>query len=285
MHPHGSLDGGLEDGQVFQGSIASARLHELEHKVLSGAQVNDRYPGYHLLESSRAVFQPEGGYVKSELGIVTHVQAAQAAGADIRARERVLGWEARPGGEGVVVNTARDRYEAGRLVLAAGAWMADLAPVLRGIAVPERQVLAWLQPTAPALFTPERFPVFNLEVAEGRYYGLPVVDIPGFKFGRYHHREEHMPAEAMRREVDAEDKALLRAFAARYFLEGNGATMALRACMFTDTPDEHFLVDRHHSRRQRRGCQVKRRPQDVPRHHPHRVVRPHHRIELDELRR
>ena len=180
MHPHGSLDGGLEDGQVFQGSIASARLHELEHKVLSGAQVNDRYPGYHLLESSRAVFQPEGGYVKSELGIVTHVQAAQAAGADIRARERVLGWEARPGGEGVVVNTARGRYEAGRLILAAGAWMADLVPVLRGIAVPERQVLAWLQPTAPALFTPERFPVFNLEVAEGRYYGLPVVDIPGF---------------------------------------------------------------------------------------------------------
>lgn len=247
MHLHGSLDGGLEDGQVFQGALASARLHGLKHEVLSAAQVNDRYPGYRLPEGSRAVFQPEGGYVMSELAIVAHVQAAQTAGADIRAREPVLGWEARPGGEGVVVTTACGRYESGRLVLAAGAWMADLAPVLRGVAVPERQVLAWLQPTAPALFTPERFPVFNLDMAEGRYYGFPVVDIPGFKFGRYHHREEHMPAEAMRREVDAEDEALLRAFAARYFPQGNGATMALRACMFTNTPDEHFVVDLHPS--------------------------------------
>ena len=123
--------------------------------------------------------------------------------------------------------------------------MADLAPVLQGLAVPERQVLAWLQPTRAEVFTPERFPVFNLDVEEGRYYGFPVVDVPGFKFGRYHHREEHMPAEAMRREVDAEDEALLREFAARYFPEGNGPTMALRACMFTNTLDEHFILDLH----------------------------------------
>jgi sarcosine oxidase len=245
MHLHGSLDGGPEDGPVFQGALASARLHGLPHEVLTGAQVNARFPGYRLPVGARAVLQLEGGYVMSERAIVAHVEAAQAAGADIRAREPVLGWEARPGGEGVVVTTGRGRYEAGRLVLAAGAWMADLAPPLRGLAVPERQVLAWLQPTRPEFFTPERFPVFNLEVGEGRYYGFPVVEVPGFKFGRYHHRGESMPAERMRREVDAEDEALLRAFAARYFPEGNGATMALRACMFTNTPDEHFLVDRH----------------------------------------
>lgn len=75
----------------------------------------------------------------------------------------------------------------------------------------------WLQPTRPEHFTPERFPVFNLEVEDGRYYGFPVVVVPGFKFGRYHHREEHMPAEALRREPDGEDEALLRAFAARHF--------------------------------------------------------------------
>jgi sarcosine oxidase len=157
----------------------------------------------------------------------------------------VLGWEARPGGEGVVVTTDRGRYEAGRLVLTAGAWMADLAPLLQGVAVPERQVLAWLQPREPALFTPEAFPVFNLEVAEGRYYGLPVWEVPGFKFGRYHHREERGPAEAMRREVDAEDEALLREFAETYFPSGAGPTMALRTCIFTNTPDEHFILDRH----------------------------------------
>jgi sarcosine oxidase len=245
LHTYGSLDAGLEDGEIFPGALASAQLHDLPHEVLSGAAINRRFPGYQLPAATHAVFQPDGGFVMSERAIIQHVRGALAAGAEIHARERVLGWDAAPGGEGVQVTTERGRYRAGRLILAAGAWMADLVPALAGLALPERQVLAWLQPTAPALFAPERFPVFNLEVAEGRYYGFPVWDVPGFKFGRYHHRGETGPAEDQRREVDAEDEALLRAFAARYFPEGNGPTMALRACLFTNTPDEHFILDHH----------------------------------------
>jgi len=41
----------------------------------------------------------------------------------------------------------------------------------------------------------------------------------------------------------------------------------------------------HHLHRQRRRCQVKRRPRDIPRRHAHRVVRPHRCIKLDEPRR
>jgi sarcosine oxidase len=242
----GSVDAGPEDGAIFGGALASARLHGLPHEALTGAEVNARWPGYRLPAAHRAVFQPEGGFVLSERAVVAHAEAAMAAGADLRARERVLGWEARPGGEGVAVTTDKGRHEAGRLVLAAGPWMADLAPEqLDGLAVPERQVLAWLRPRRPELFAPGRFPVFNLEVEEGRYYGLPVWEVPGFKLGRYHHRGENGPAESVRRDVDAEDEALLRAFAERYFPDGAGAAMALRACMFTNTPDEHFVVDRH----------------------------------------
>lgn len=250
LYTHGSLDGGLEDGAVFNGALHSARLHALKHEVLTGAEVNARFPGYSLPAGMRAVFQPQGGYVMSERAIVAHVRAAQAAGAEIHARERVLGWEARAGHEGVVVTTDRGRYKAARLVLTVGAWMADLAPLLQGVAVPERQVLAWLQPQRLELFEPKRFPVFNLEAEEGRYYGFPVVEVPGFKLGRYNHRSERMPAENMRREVDADDEAILRAFAERYFPYGTGPTMALRSCIFTNTPDEHFILDRHPAHRQ-----------------------------------
>ena len=241
----GSIDASPEDDSLFQGALASARLHDLPHDVLTGAEINARFPGYQLPDRHRGVFQHEGGLVASERAIVAHVRLAQEAGAEIHAREKVLGWEARPGGDGVVVRTDKGRYEAGRLVLAAGAWMADLAPVLDGVAVPERQVLAWLQPLRPDLFTLDRFPVFNLQVEEGRYYGFPVYEVPGFKFGRYHHRCETQAAYAMRREPDLEDERLLRAFAERYFPEGAGNTMALRSCMFTNTLDEHFILDHH----------------------------------------
>jgi sarcosine oxidase len=195
--------------------------------------------------ASRFVLQPQGGLIASERAIVTHTRLAQQAGATIQARERVLDWTASPSGEGVTVQTEKGCYQAARLVITAGAWISDLAPVLAGVAVPELQVLAWLQPHRPELFTINRFPVFNLQVDEGRYYGFPVYEVPGFKFGRYHHRGEAMNAEAMRREPDADDERLLRVFAERYFPQGAGPTMALRACMFTNTPDEHFILDHH----------------------------------------
>ncbi len=241
----GSIDAGPEDGELFQGALASARLHHLDHEILTGAQIADRFPAYRLPADHRAIYQPDGGFIASERAIVAHVRAAQSAGAEVHARERVLEWISR-GDNGVSVVTDKGRYSARWLILAAGAWMGEMAAELKRIAVPERQVLAWLQPRRPDLFEPGRFPVFNVAVDEGRYYGLPVFEVPGFKFGRYHHRGETLAAaDELRREPDAQDERLLRQFAERYFPEGSGPTMALRACMFTNTPDEHFIIDRH----------------------------------------
>jgi len=213
----GSIDAGREGGELFEGALASARLHKLSHEVLTGAEINGRYPGYNLPSATRAVFQPQGGLLASERAIVAHVNAAISHGAEIHARERVQSWDAHPSGEGVIVVTDRGRYEAGRLVITAGAWIGELAPVAKRLAIPERQVLAWLQPTRPEWFTTQRFPVFNLDVEEGRYYGFPVYEVPGFKFGRYHHREESCAPDLLRREPDDADEALLRQFAGRYF--------------------------------------------------------------------
>ena len=123
LHVTGSLDVGAEDDDLFNGALLSAREHDLAHEVLTGAQVNERFPAYRLpARLYRAVWQPEGGFIASERAIVAHVLAAQAEGADIRARERVLDWSADAGG--VRVRTERGSYEAERLVLTAGAWMA-----------------------------------------------------------------------------------------------------------------------------------------------------------------
>ena len=110
--------------------------------------------------------------------------------------------------------------------------------------MPERQVLAWLQPTRPELFEPERFPVFLIDVPDGSYYGFPVHDVPGFKFGRYHHLREPIDPDDRDRTARPEDETILRAFATRYFPDGAGATVMLKACIFTNTPDEHFIIDR-----------------------------------------
>jgi sarcosine oxidase len=90
-----------------------------------------------------------------------------------------------------------------------------------------------------------RFPVFNLVVDEGRYYGFPVFSVPGFKFGRYHHLDEQVEADTVDREGNPRDEQILREFAEKYFPDGAGPTMALKVCMFTNSPDEHFILDLH----------------------------------------
>ncbi|MFC6906478.1 N-methyl-L-tryptophan oxidase [Halalkalicoccus tibetensis] len=240
----GSIDAAPEDDPLFRGSLRSCEEYDIDHEVLSGTEINERYPGYDLPEDHMAVYQPNGGYVLSERAIVAHVTQAQREGARIQARERATGWE--PEGDGVRVTTDRGEYTADDLVIASGAWAGKHIDALDGIAVPQRQVLAWLQPREPERFMPRNFPVWNLQVEEGRFYGLPIVKVPGFKFGRYMHREEDVDPDAMNRDPEPEDEWLLREFAENHFPQGTGPTMQLATCMFTNTPDEHFVIDRHH---------------------------------------
>jgi sarcosine oxidase len=241
LHRTGSVDAGPPGSAVFEGSRHSCEVHDLYHEVLTAKELTARFPGYRLPPSTMAVLQPDGGFLLPELCISTHVTLAQALGADVHTGERVLCWEATA--SGVAVKTDLGRYEADRLIIWAGAWISQFVPELCNKAVPERQVLAWLQPFRPDWFRSEIFPVFNLVVDEGRYYGFPVFGVPGFKLGRYHHREERYDPDDPSRECDSEDERILRQFARRYFPDGCGSTLSMQACLFTNTPDEHFVID------------------------------------------
>jgi sarcosine oxidase len=190
-----------------------------------------------------ALYQPDGGFVLSERAIVAYVEAAHALGAEIHGRERVASWEADDGG--VIVRTEIGAYRAGRLIFTAGSWMACLVPALGALAQPERQVMLWAQPRNPELFQAARFPVFNMETREGHFYGFPIWGNPGFKVGRYHHLGQAVDPDTMDRECHAEDEAILREGIRRYFPEGDGPTLAMKTCLFTNSPDGHFIIDRH----------------------------------------
>jgi sarcosine oxidase len=240
----GSLDAGPEDDWVFKGALQSATLYNLPHEVLTSADITRRFPGYRLPPETMGLLQPRGGFLTPERCIVAYANVAMSLGAEIHGRETVQSFAATSQG-GVRVTTDRRVYESDSLVFTGGAWMSRLLPILDGLAVPERQVLAWLQPSRPELFAPDRFPVFNCAVPEGRFYGFPVFAVPGFKFGKYHHRSETGDPDHLLTEPTPEDEAVLRDFAAKHFPDGAGPTMALHPCMFTNSPDEHFILDRH----------------------------------------
>lgn len=240
----GSIRAGYEDGPFFRGAIEACDTHRIPYEVLTGPETSRRFPGYHFDSDIFAVYQADGGFLLPERCIVNHVLGAQEAGADVHGRERVLDWE--PVGEGVSVRTDRGTYSAGRLVVCAGPWASKIEPVLAQHTSAERQVLGWFQPERPELFRPDTFPVFGLFVEEGRFYGFPVYGVPGFKVGRSHHLNQQVDdPDQLDREVHEEDEALLLDFTRRYFPLAAGPTLTLKTCMFTNSPDGHFIIDVH----------------------------------------
>jgi sarcosine oxidase len=238
------ITGALEGGPViFEGAVRSSVEHGLAFEETNGAEVSRRFPAYRLPPDLQVAYQADGGFVLSERCIVSHVEAARAAGAELVTGQRVLEWSARE--NGVRVRTEGRTVEADRLVLTAGVYSQEVSRLPAGMVVPQRQVIAWLEPKRPELFAKDVFPVFNLALDEGHVYGFPVHGVPGFKLGFYDHEAVKGDPDAISRDAGPDDVAPLRHFAERYFPDGAGRTLDLKACLFELSPDEHFLIDRH----------------------------------------
>ena len=242
LHVTGGLDAGRPGSRVFEGSRESCAVHDLPHEILDAGEVKSRFPAYHLPPEFRAVFQPDAGFLEPEKCITTHVRLAVASGATVMTGREVTAWSRVPGG--VVVRLGGDEIRARQVVLAAGAWMPKLVPSLARVLRPERQVVAWFEVADAQAFDPARFPVFVLTTDDGIFYGFPQYDVPGFKIGKIHHLSEPVDPDRGGRTVDAHDESVLRQCVQSFFPGADGPVLRSSTCIFTNTPDEHFIIDR-----------------------------------------
>jgi sarcosine oxidase len=242
LHVTGSLDIGLAGSRVLEGSRRSCEEHGLAHEVLPSGEVGARFPGYDLPDEYQAVLQPDGGFLEPERCIAAHLARALSLGAMVRPGVRVTGWSARGGG--VEVRAGSEVFHAAQVVFCGGPWTGALVPHLAPVLRVERQVVGWFATSDASLFAPGRFPVFNLLSAHGHYYGFPEFGLPGFKIGRYHHRSEAADPDHPDRDVGAEDEAVLRACLRECFPAADGSLLRTSTCLFTNAPDEHFVIGR-----------------------------------------
>jgi sarcosine oxidase len=242
VHPTGCLTIGPPEGRLVTGATTACRIHGLAHEVLCATEIARRFPAWRLPDAQVAVYEPAAGFLRSDHCISAHVEAALSIGAEVHAHEPVIRWGARSGR--VAVTTAKRSYEAGSLVITAGAWVSRMLPGLAEQAIPERQVVAWFDPRERHHFAAACFPVFGLEAEDGIYYGFPQHDVPGFKFARYHHLGESCNPDLIRRDIDEADIAVLRKALRRFLPAGDGPLVAAKTCLFTNSPDGHFIIDR-----------------------------------------
>ncbi len=237
----GSVDAGAANSRPIRGVLEACSRFDLAYETFDGPSLHQRFPGYRLPSNLVAVFQPDGGFLLSERCITAHVNAAMQLDATVHTSERVIDWEVL--GDRVSVRTDRGSYQTGRLIVTAGPWAGKILPPLQGLVQVERQVVMWMAPRRPELFTPDRFPVFYLHGDDGSFYGFPLFEELGFKIGRYHHLGQIVDPDRVDRVPRVEDEALLRQAVQRYFPDADGPTTLMKTCLFTNTSDEHFIID------------------------------------------
>ena len=252
----GGLMIGRSDSDVVSGSLRSARAHGLPHEMLDAADIRRRFPPLQPRDGDVALYETRAGVLQAESSVDALQQQAAARGADLRSNERVVGWEAAPSGEGVVVRTETETFTARHLVLTPGPWASSLFGLPGLPLVVERQVLYWFAPIGGvSSFSPGRFPIYIWDVGDGtQFYGFPSMPGPpfGVKVAFFRSRiEQVVSPDAVDRTVRPQEvEAMRAALWNRIPALSSGALVQTVTCLYTLTPDHHFIVGPHPAHRQ-----------------------------------
>jgi sarcosine oxidase len=239
----GGLMIGPENGTLVAGTLRSATTHRLPHEVLSAGKLHRQYPAFSPLDDMVGILDPSAGVLFPEPIIEAQLALAEHHGAELRRETPVLGWERTA--QGLEIRAGGESIVARQLIVAAGAWA---APLLAELSLPltvERQVLHWFDPVmSPEFFAPKRMPVSMWELHNGsQFYTQPDLG-DGVKIGMHHGGALVEPDTVNRRISETEDAFiydLLRRFVP--FAKGHPRERAV--CVYTNTPDHDFIVDRH----------------------------------------
>lgn len=240
----GLLQIGPRDGVIVPGVLESAARHGLALETLTEEEVKKSFPQYRVPGGNAAVFEQDAGLLRVEDCVLACLQQAQAAGAELHTGVKVSQWRAV--GSGVEVETSKGIFQAGSLVITAGAWAPQL---LAGLGIPmevRRKPLFWLGARSGAHRLDAGCPCFFYERPEGQFYGFPEMAAgDGVKVACHTDGEVISDPALVERGLDEDDLTKVRQFAGEWFPEVDGELVRHATCLYTMSPDEHFIVDRH----------------------------------------
>jgi sarcosine oxidase len=233
----------------FRNTLAAARQFRIRHEILTSFEMRHRFPQFEVAANEIGYYEPQAGYVRPEACVGAHLALAASHGAAIHPNEAVLEiTESR----GVTVRTDRGVFSADRVILCVGAWVQQfLPPEHARLFTVTRQVLHWFETRGPIEdFQAPAFPVFIWELQRNRnvIYGCPAIDgrRGGLKVATEMYDEAVDPDSQARRTVSTQEERTMYEDLVEPYIPGVGPRCVKSvACLYTATPDFHFVIDRH----------------------------------------
>jgi len=214
----GGLMIGRPESAIVRGSLESARTHGLRHRMLSVGELRERFPFMRFRDDEVALEEFDAGVLLAEEAVMAMQELARRHGAELRFGERAK---------------IGELTAAKKTVVTAGAWAAELLPVLKA----ERQVLYWFDPVSDR----ERIPLFIWDRDGRPFYSIPDVRDHGVKVA-FHHGGEITTPDRLRRDVEASEVEDMRRRLRETVPVLDGALRKSAVCLYTNTPDEHFAI-------------------------------------------
>lgn len=238
----GGLMVGPEHGSLLTGATASAREHGIDHERLDAAAITSRFPALKPRIEWVGLLERRAGVLYPERCVEAMLASAGRRGATSRLAEEVLSWTT--SARGVRVRGTRGEFEVATLVVAAGPWLPQLASSLnRRLPLEiERQLSHWFAPGRPVHRAAE-LPIALWELNEAGEIFATFPDLGnGIKCGMHHSGAPTSP-DAVDRQVHDGENAAARAALESVIPGGGGDVIEARVCLYTNTPDRHFILD------------------------------------------
>jgi sarcosine oxidase len=241
----GGLYAGPADSRPVAGAIRSAQEHSLAHEVIDSDEIHRRWPIFEPASDIFGLLEEQAGSVRIDQANAAHLAVAEQHGARLEFGRRVVDWRPTPGG-GFEVETGDGAVVgAEHLVLATGPWIGDFVPDLRLPLQVERECPCWFTPTVdPASVGADRLPIWVMMDEGTAFYGIPHDPDLGLKVS-IHHWGTFVDPDEVDRVVGPADVERIRTFLRARMPTANGPLANATVCLYTNTPDDAFIVDRH----------------------------------------
>ncbi|KAG5203670.1 hypothetical protein R6Z07M_010345 [Ovis aries] len=241
---------GMKENPELKTIQATLSRQGVEHQCLSSEELKQRFPNIRLARGEVGLLEVSGGVLYADKALRALQDAIRKLGGIVHDGEKVV--EIKPGLPVAVKTTSRS-YQAKSLIITAGPWTNRLLRPL-GAELPLQtlriNVCYWQEKVAGSYSVSQAFPCFmglGLSLAPHHIYGLPSREYPGLMKVCYHHGNNADPEErdCPAAFSDIQDVHILSGFVRDHLPDLQPEPAVMEHCMYTNTPDGHFVLDRH----------------------------------------
>ncbi len=227
-------------------TIRAADQFGIAHELLDTDTLRQRFPQIRFSDGEVGYLEENAGWLRPERCVAVQLELARQNGATVRLNERMLSFASTD--QGVTVQTDQGTYQARKVVLTTGSWIAESLrdTPYQDLLKVHRQVLYWFDiPHNHALYTPDRLPVFIL--SDRDVYGFPAGDGPGkgIKIATESYVATVAPDAVNRTITEAETQKMYEQYIAPNFVGIGPDCIRSVVCLYTMTPNGDFIIDRH----------------------------------------